>query len=170
MTCAISFFDHSPRRLPVVITNIRSRTRILACSFSSYTMTFISDKYSEQRWSNHGSNTTWLNSFRKMATDVGDPPGPRVSPLRFMLRRYRLESIVYPPRTVTNTNRLDNWIPPHLCFLCPEEWGPSRRGDTFSSGHPWPLRVFASLGGETLADFSHFERVGFFVTPVKLPT
>ena len=83
-----------PRRLSVVIVDTSSETQILVGSVSSYTMTYISEGYSEERYPNHGSNTTWLTIIRKAATSIGDLSRPRVLPLWSMLRRCLLAYIV----------------------------------------------------------------------------
>ena len=114
-------------------------------------------KYSEKRWPNHGSNTTWLNGIRKTATDVGDPSGLRVFPLRFMLRRCQLESIVHPPRTVTSTNCLDTWAPPRR-FLCPEEKGTLEAGRYFIIRTSFALTRLCKFGqGNSGRPISHRE-------------
>ena len=137
-----------PRRLSVVIVDTSSETQILVGSVSSYTMTYISEGYSEERYPNHGSNTTWLTIIRKAATSIGDLFKAPGTPVVEYAEALSVSVYRHPPRIV-NSQPVLTFGPTPTHFLCPEREGPSRQCGISSLGHPSPIRDFASLGRET---------------------
>ena len=106
-----------PRRLSVVIVDTSSETQILVGSVSSYTMTYISEGYSEERYPNHGSNTTWLTIIRKTATSIGDLLKASGTPAEGYAEALSASVYRYPPRTVKSQSVLTLGPPPSISYV-----------------------------------------------------
>ena len=117
ITTRMVFVRQSPRQLSVVIVDTSSWTQTWVDSDSSYTMTCISEGYSEERLSNHGSNTTWLTIIRKTATSIGDLLKASGTPAEGYAEALSASVYRYPPRTVKSQSVLTLGPPPSISYV-----------------------------------------------------
>ena len=100
-----------------MIVDTSSETQTLVGSVSSYTMTYISEGYSEERYPNHGSNTTWLTIIRKAATSIGDLFKAPGTPVVEYAEALSVSVYRHPPRIVNSQPVLTFGPTPHFSYV-----------------------------------------------------